>query len=91
MVFEKKAEKVFYEKYTDDRKKLKIQVSIKKELAEERNKIIAAFNNEFEGVKLNSSILINIAMNCFIQQLENLNEDEAIFYLRKKALEEADR
>ena len=73
------------------RKKLKIQVSIKKELAEERNKIIAAFNNEFEGVKLNSSLLINIAMNCFIQQLENLNEDEAIFYLRKKTLEEADR
>ena len=89
MVFEEKSKEVASVKYTEDRKTLSRRIIFKKALAEETNKIIAVFNNESEVVKLNQTILTNIGMNCFLKQLENLSEEEALEFLEKKALEEA--
>ena len=89
MIFEEKKQSVKPVRYTEDRKTLSRRISFKRLLAEDINTVIAVFNNESEVVKLNNSILVNIALNCFIRQLEQLPEEEAIEYLEKKALIEA--
>lgn len=89
MIFKEKKQYVKPVRYTEDRKTLSRRISFKRLLAEEINTVIAVFNNESEAVKLNNSILVNIAMNCFIKQLEQLTEEEAIEYLERKALIEA--
>ena len=89
MLFEEKKKSVKPVRYTEDRKTLSRRISFKRLLAEEINTVIAVFNNESEAVKLNNSILTNIAMNCFLKQLGQLTEEEAIEYLEKKALNEA--
>ena len=65
------------------------RINFKRALAEEINVLIAVFNNENEAVKLNNTIVVNVALNCFLKQLENIPEEEALAYLEKKALEEA--
>lgn len=89
MLFKEKSNNIKFVKYTEDRKKVDRRITFKKDLAEETNKTIAVFNNENEVVKLNSTILVNIALNCFFKQLENLSEEKAIEYLERRALEEA--
>lgn len=88
MVFEEKAKKIKYIRYTEDRKTLTRRIDFKRPLAEETNKIIAVFNHDSEIVKLNNNLLVAIAYNCFIKQLETLTEEEAIIFLEKQALEE---
>lgn len=89
MIFEEKKKSVNPIRYTEDRKTLSRWIEFKRVLAEDINTVIAVFNNESEAVKLNNSILVNIAMNCFIKQLEQLTEEKALEYLEKKALTEA--
>ena len=93
MVFKKKSKKIDLPKtqYSKDRKIIKRQIKFKKAIAEDTNLIMAVFNKESEIIKLNQSILTNIAISCFIRQLEKLSEDEAIEYLKRKALEEAEK
>ena len=89
MIFQEKRKEVNSIKYTEDRKTLGRRIGFKRPLAEEINVLIDVFNNESEVVRINNSVLVNIAMNCFLKQLEKLPEEEALEYLEKKALEEA--
>lgn len=89
MIFKEKRKGVKSVRYTEDRLTLGRRISFKRALAEEINVLIAVFNNENEAVKLNNSIVVNVALNCFLKQLENISEEEALVYLEKKALEEA--
>ena len=89
MIFQEKRKEVNSIKYTEDRKTLGRRIGFKRALAEEINVLIDVFNNESEVVRINSSVVVNIAMNCFLKQLEKLPEEEALEYLEKKALEEA--
>lgn len=89
MIFQEKRKEVSSIKYTEDRKTLGRRIGFKRALAEEINVLIDVFNNESEVVRINSSVVVNIAMNCFLKQLEKLPEEEALEYLEKKALEEA--
>lgn len=89
MLFEEYIEKhdLNYTRYDEDKKTVKRTLDINKDVAEATNEIIAVFNNEFNFVKLNSSILINIAFKCFLKQLGYLKEEEILFYLKDKTLE----
>lgn len=89
MLLEEKAKEVNFLTYPQERKTLERRITLKRELAEEINTVIAVFNKESEVVKINSSILINIGMNCFFKQLEQLTEEEVIETLIVKALSEA--
>ena len=89
MIFQEKRKGVNSIKYTEDRKTLGRRIGFKRALAEEINVLIDVFNNESEVVRINNSVLVNIAMNCFLKQLEKLPEEEALGYLEKKALEES--
>lgn len=89
MLLKEKAKKVNFLTYSEDRKTIERRINFKKELAEEINTVIAVFNNESEVVKINNSILVNVAMNCFFKQLEGLTEEEIVEILEEKALKEA--
>ena len=89
MIFQEKRKEVNSIRYTEDRKTLGRRIGFKRPLAEEINVLIDVFNNESEVVRINNSVLVNIAMNCFLKQLEKIPEEEALEYLEKKALEEA--
>ncbi len=89
MLLEEKAKEVNFLTYPQERKTLERRITLKRELAEEINTVIAVFNKESEVVKINSSILINIGINCFFKQLEQLTEEEVIATLIVKALAEA--
>lgn len=89
MIFQEKRKKVNSIKYTEDRITLGRRIGFKRALAEEINVLIDVFNNESEVVRINTSVLVNMAMNCFLRQLEKLPEEKALEYLENKALEEA--
>jgi len=89
MLLKEKAKEVTFLTYTEDRRVIERRINFKRELAEEINVIIAVFNKESEVVKINNSILVNVAMNCFFKQLEHLTEEEIIEILEEKALNEA--
>lgn len=84
MIFEEKKKAVNPIRYTEDRKTLSRRISFKRLLAEDINTLIAVFNKESEVVRINNSVLVNIAMNCFLKQLEKLSEEEGLHYLEKK-------
>lgn len=89
MLFKEKGKGINYIQYTEDKKTVERRIKFKKDLAEEVNKLIAVFNNDSEAVKLNNSIVVNVALNCLIKQLTNLPEEEIIQVLETKALAEA--
>ena len=89
MILTEKSKEVNFLQYTEDRKIIERRIKFKKELAEATNIIIAVFNKESEVIKINNSILVNIAMNCLIKQLNKLSEDEIIQILEEKALAES--
>jgi len=89
MILTEKSKEVNFLQYTEDRKIIERRIKFKKELAEATNIIIAVFNKESEVIKINNSILVNIAMNCLIKQLNKLPEDEIIQILEEKALAES--
>ena len=89
MVFDEKSIGISYVKYTEDRKSLERKLLFKRVLAEETNKIIAVFNKESGAFHLNQSILTNIGMNCFLEMLDELSEEEQLDFLQTKALEES--
>ena len=89
MIFQEKRKEVNSIRYTEDRKTLGRRIGFKRALAEEINVLIDVFNKESEVVRINNSVLVNIAMNCFLKQLEKLPEEEALEYLERKALEES--
>ena len=89
MILTEKSKEVNFLQYKEDRKIIERRIKFKKELAEATNIIIAVFNKESEVIKINNSILVNIAMNCLIKQLNKLPEDEIIQILEEKAVAES--
>lgn len=87
MLFENKRNEVTVLHY-EDRKTVERKIKFKKLLAEEVNVLIAVFNKE-TMFKLNNSILVNIAMNNFFKQLEDLSEAETLELLKTEFIKEA--
>ena len=87
MLFENKRNEVTVLHY-EDRKTVERKIKFKKLLAEEVNVLIAVFNKE-TMFKLNNSILVNIAMNNFFKQLEDLSEVETLELLKTEFIKEA--
>lgn len=87
MLFKNKRKEVTVLHY-EDRKTVERKIKFKKLLAEEVNVLIAVFNKE-TMFKLNNSILVNIAMNNFFKQLEDLSEAETLELLKTEFIKEA--
>ena len=86
MLFEKT--EVKFRKYTSDVEEVERHITLDKELAEETNKVIAVVNKGNKAVKLNSSILFNLAIKKYFEELAELPSEEVITLLRKGALKE---
>ena len=87
MLFEEKRTNVNVLQYEDNRKEVERRIKFRKDLAEETNVVLAVFKNE-SVLKINNSILVNVALNCLFKQLEGLTEEEAIDVLEEKVLKE---
>lgn len=79
---------VKYRRYTSDTSEVTRHINLKKEIAEEVNKVIAVVNKENKNFKLNNTILFNVAIKKLFKELEELPTEEAIQLLRKEALTE---
>lgn len=88
MLFKEKRTEVNVLQYEKQRKEVERRIKFKRALAEETNVVIAVFNKESEAIRINNSILINVALNCLFRQLEDLSEEEAIAVLEEKVLAE---
>ena len=88
MLFKEKRTEVNVLQYEKQRKEVERRIKFKRTLAEETNVVIAVFNKESEAIRINNSILINVALNCLFRQLEDLSEEEAIAVLEEKVLAE---
>lgn len=78
--------KIKYKKYSETQIAVKRQINFKKGVAEDINKIIAIINENSYGITLNSSILINIALESYFSYLDSLEEKEAIDLLKNKII-----
>lgn len=87
MVFEE-IQDIKYRKYTSDVDTVERHIALTTEVAEELNKLIAVVNKGNKAVKLNSTILFNLAMKSYLRELENMASEEIISFLRKEALSE---
>lgn len=88
MLFEDFKE-IKYRKYSADTVEVSRHIEIKKAIAEEINKVIAVVNKENKGVKINNTILFNLAIKKYFKELAELPSEEAIKLLKTSALEEA--
>lgn len=79
---------VKYRRYTSDTSEVTRHINLKKETAEEVNKVIAVVNKGNKNFKLNNTILFNVAIKKLFKELEELPTEEAIQLLRKEALTE---
>ena len=87
MVFEE-IQDIKYRKYTSAVDTVERHIALTTEVAEELNKLIAVVNKGNKAVKLNSTILFNLAMKSYLRELENMASEEIISFLRKEALSE---
>ena len=87
MVFEE-ITGIKYRKYTSDVDTVERHITLTTEVAEELNKLIAVVNKGNKAVKLNSSILFNLAMKFYLNELKNMDSEEIISFLRKEAISE---
>ena len=87
MLFKDKRKEVKVLHYEEGRKEVEKRLKIRTALAEETNVVIAVFK-ENSVLKINNSILVNVALNCLFKQLEDLSEEEAIEVLESKVLAE---
>lgn len=71
-----------YTTYETNKKTIDRHIIFKTELAEELNKIISAVNKETE-IKVNSSLIIEIAFKHYVNYLETLNTAGAIGKIKK--------
>lgn len=83
-----------FKKYKKNKKRIQRRIFFEKDIAEDVNRIIAIFNSEFTGFRMNSSIFINIVLRDFFSYLKTLDENEAMEILKNNlivyALEEKD-
>ena len=79
-----------YRKYSADTEEVSRHIELKKDTAEEINKVIAVANKDNKGIKLNNTILFNLAVKKYFKELAKLTSEEAIELLRTSALKEVE-
>ena len=86
MIFEEKSKEINYRKYSNRIKSIERRITLNSGLAEELNIMIAVFSNAERTIKMNTSILCSIALNNYLKELYELNEDDAIEKIKKEVL-----
>ena len=87
MMFEEVTD-IKYRKYTSEITEVHRHIDIKKELAEEVNKVIAVVNHGNKAFKINNTILFSIAIKKYFETLEGLTTEEIIEIIRKEGIKE---
>lgn len=86
MVFEKKIKNIPFISVVNGEKTLTKKFVIDRELANEYNKIIAVFNAENPGLKLDNSLLFTIILIDFLESISDMTEEQAIELLKAQVI-----
>lgn len=81
-----KKNKIKFKKYKENQKQIQRRIHFEKDVAENVNRLIAIFNNEFAGFNMNSSIFINIVLRDYFSYLKTLDKNEAMEILKNNLI-----
>lgn len=85
-IFKEKRESITYKKYPN-RSTLIRQIKLSVPIAESINVVIQVFKNETKGIKMDSNVLIEVAITHYFNYLNSIdNEDKAIEQLKEDTL-----
>ena len=71
--------------YNEEKEVISKNIKFEKDLAENINRVISIFNSNEKALKLNNDLLINIAVDEFLNGFDS--EDDLFMELKNKALE----
>ena len=74
-----------YKTYNEEKEVISKNIKFEKDLAENINRVISIFNSNEKALKLNNDLLINIAVDEFLNGFDS--EDDLFMELKNKALE----
>ena len=74
-----------YKTYNKEKEVISKNIKFEKDLAENINRVISIFNSNEKALKLNNDLLINIAVDEFLNGFDS--EDDLFMELKNKALE----
>ena len=84
MIFKEKSKGLKIVTYPEERKTLERRIKFRRLIAEDLNEVIAVFNNEEDvPFKIDSTILVNLAVNNFFNNLKKLPEEDIIEFIKE--------
>lgn len=84
MIFKEKSKGLKIVKYPEERKTLERRIKFRRLIAEDLNEVIAVFNKEEDvPFKIDSTILVNLAVNNFFNNLKELPEEDIIEFIKE--------
>ena len=84
MIFKEKSKGLKIVKYPEERKTLERRIKFRRLIAEDLNEVIAVFNKEEDvPFKIDSTILVNLAVNNFFNNLKKLPEEDIIEFIKE--------
>ena len=84
MIFKEKSKGHKIDKYNEERKTLERRIKFRRLIAEDLNEVIAVFNKEEDvPFKIDSTILVNLAVNNFFNNLKELPEEDIIEFIKE--------
>lgn len=84
MIFKEKSKGIKIVKYPEERKTLERRIKFRRLIAEDLNEVIAVFNKEEDvPFKIDSTILVNLAVNNFFNNLKKLPEEDIIEFIKE--------
>ena len=84
MIFKEKSKGLKIVKYPEERKTLERRIKFRRIIAEDLNEVIAVFNKEEDvPFKIDSTILVNLAVNNFFNNLKELPEEDIIEFIKE--------
>lgn len=84
MIFKEKSKGLKIVKYPEERKTLERRIKFRRPIAEDLNEVIAVFNKEEDvPFKIDSTILVNLAVNNFFNNLKELPEEDIIEFIKE--------
>lgn len=83
MIFEQNPKEIKFRKYVEEVEEVERRISFKREIAEDINELIAFYNkDDSTNSKINSSDIVNTAMQVYINQIKGIPSEKIIDFLK---------
>lgn len=83
MIFKQNPKDIKFRKYVEEVEEVERRISFKREIAEDINELIAFYNkDDSTNSKINSSDIVNTAMQVYINQIKGIPSEKIIDFLK---------